>query len=218
MAIPTFETEAFGVFDDFLDQASLENLRRYFADERFSYVKSFRARSRVFGLLDGDPLVAPSVVHHHPGPIKGAAPYPAGNALDGMVQGIESARDALGRWTGTQGETWDFFTCTPYLYPVGSGLSWHDDSKDRAASYVFYLHDEWKSSWGAELLIGSSQPDSNSDVVGDTSVPSVGTYIKPCPNRLVVIKAGTPHTVKRVDIGAGENVRMSIAGFFQSQS
>ena len=43
---------------------------------------------------------------------------------------------------------------------------------------------------------------------------SVGEYVMACPNRLVVVKSGTPHRVAPVDAAAGENVRCSIAGFF----
>jgi len=41
-----------------------------------------------------------------------------------------------------------------------------------------------------------------------------GRYIVPKPNRLVVIKAGTPHAINHVHTAVGSNVRCSIAGFF----
>lgn len=215
--LPTIKTQDFAVFDDFLSVADLEKLRAHMSGVGFSYVKSFRARSRVFGILDGDPLVAPSVIHHHPDSIRGATPYPSGSAMDIWVESMDRATEDLSPWIGERGAAWDFFTCTPYLYPLGSGLSWHDDAKGRAASYVFYLHDEWKASWGAELLIADREcPDHRSETINHIQVASFGTYVTPRPNRLVVIKAGTPHTVKRVDVNAGENVRTSVTGFFQA--
>ncbi|MFG3012232.1 2OG-Fe(II) oxygenase [Streptomyces cinerochromogenes] len=215
----TFKSEMFAIFDDVLTRVDLDALRKHFREGRFSHISNFRARSRVFGILDGDPLVGPSVVQHHPTGLKGATPYPAGNAIDALVQALDDNSNELVPWTGTQGVSWDFFTCTPYLYPVGSGLSWHDDAEERSASYVFYLHDDWRASWGAELLIGGNGDVANrAELLNGMPVPSVGSYVMPHPNRLVVIKSGTPHAVKRVDVTAGENIRMSIAGFFQQLS
>ncbi|MGY0064942.1 2OG-Fe(II) oxygenase [Streptomyces sp. LZ34] len=216
---PTFSTDDFVIFDDFLSSASLDKLRDHLRSERFAYVKSFRSRSRVFGFLDGDPLVGPSVIQHHPDAPKGAAPYPAGTAMDLFVEAIDEAAESLSPWCGERGNSWDFFTCTPYLYPLGAGLSWHDDAKDRAASYVFYLHGEWKASWGAELLIASRDRADDTSADSDAmNITDFGHYVRPLPNRLVVIKAGTPHAVKRVEVNAGENVRMSVTGFFQALS
>lgn len=42
----------------------------------------------------------------------------------------------------------------------------------------------------------------------------LGDYVMAKPNRLVIMKAGTPHRIARVDQAAGENVRCSIGGCF----
>ena len=44
---------------------------------------------------------------------------------------------------------------------------------------------------------------------------ALGQYIQPKPNRLVVMRNGIPHCIRKVEPAAGENVRCSIAGFFQ---
>ena len=41
-----------------------------------------------------------------------------------------------------------------------------------------------------------------------------GEYVVPKPNRLVVVKAGTSHRINTVHAASGENVRISVAGFF----
>ncbi|MFJ1618474.1 2OG-Fe(II) oxygenase [Streptomyces sp. NPDC088251] len=211
---PTFESEDFAVFDDFLPEESLSKIRTYFKDERFSYVKSLRSRSYVFGHLDGDPLVGPSVFHHYAEVPKGSKKYPSGNAVDLLVEKIDKAAETLAPWTGRQGEEWDFFTCTPYVYPLGAGLSWHDDARGgKSASYVFYAHEEWAASWGAELLVEGRDRRPAADATV-SKARGFGNYITPLPNRLVVIRSGTPHTVKRVDVNAGEHVRTSLTGFF----
>ncbi|MFF9352035.1 2OG-Fe(II) oxygenase [Streptomyces sp. NPDC014734] len=216
--MPTFETDDFAIFDDFLPSADLAEIQNYFRSGRFTYVKSLRSRSSVFGHLDGDPLTGPSVFHHFPEPPKGSKAYPAGNAMDRMVEHIENEAERLSRWSGKKEEHWDFFTCTPYLYPLGAGLSWHDDIKGgKTASYTFYAHDEWKDSWGAELLV-SGGGTLRTDKGNPKESGGFGHYIAPLPNRLVIIKAGTPHTVKRVEINAGENIRASLTGFFMKKT
>jgi hypothetical protein len=47
------------------------------------------------------------------------------------------------------------------------------------------------------------------------SARGVGYYIQPKANRLVVMRNGIPHCIAKVDRAAGENVRCSVAGFFQ---
>jgi hypothetical protein len=46
----------------------------------------------------------------------------------------------------------------------------------------------------------------------------VGSYVVPKPNRLVVIKGGTPHAIAKVRASAGRHVRASIGGFFKRPS
>ena len=90
---------------------------------------------------------------------------------------------------------------TPWCYPQGSALTWHDDAGNfYAGSYVYYLHTEWKPTWGGLLLIAD-------DECG-------GKFIFPKPNRLVFIPRGVPHSISRVDKNAGENNRLSLTGFF----
>ncbi|MEW9891469.1 MAG: 2OG-Fe(II) oxygenase [Candidatus Symbiodolus clandestinus] len=43
----------------------------------------------------------------------------------------------------------------------------------------------------------------------------VGVFIYPKPNRLVVIKPNYSHCIKKVEANAGDNLRCSVAGFFQ---
>ncbi|WP_158839105.1 2OG-Fe(II) oxygenase [Streptomyces sp. NRRL S-1022] len=206
------------MFDDFLPVESLRQIQTYFTTEPFTYVKSQRSRSYVFRHLDGDPLVGTSVFHHYPDPPKNAKKFPSGNSVDLLVHEIDQAAEFLSPWTGKQGESWDFFTCTPYVYPLGAGLSWHDDVRGgKSASYTFYAHAEWSASWGAELLI-ESRGRQGAAGTAERKAGGFGNYITPLPNRLVVIKAGTPHMVKRVEMNAGEHVRASLTGFFYTNT
>ena len=42
----------------------------------------------------------------------------------------------------------------------------------------------------------------------------MGTFISPKPNRLVLINKNVVHGITRVDKDAGENVRLTLTGFF----
>ena len=215
--LPTFHTENFAVFDDFLPDERLAGLQRYMRAEKFSYAKNVSYRNDLFRIFHGDPLRGPGLYDRHPDPSKPVALYPTGSAMDAVVDALVNAEDTLSPWTGKRGEDWDFLSATPFLYPRDSGLAWHDDAADRAASYVFYAHEEWRPTWGAELLIATDLGRGEARVVPPQTAlnADVGHYVAPLPNRLVVLKSGTPHMVKRVDPNAGENVRSSVAGFFQ---
>ncbi|MEV5545430.1 2OG-Fe(II) oxygenase [Streptomyces sp. NPDC052309] len=213
---PSFETETFAVFDDFLGVERLEAVRRHLAEERFVFLKSVWKPHSFYRLIEGDPLIGPTIYHNHPQVPKGFSSYPSQTPSDHVVEALLDAEESLAPWIGLRGCAWDYFTCTPYLYPAGSGLSWHDDAKERSGSFVLYLHDEWRSTWGAELLIAMDTNGRNASVERYQGVHTdLGTYVAAVPNRLVVIKAGTPHSVKSVSTRAGENLRMSMTGFFQ---
>lgn len=124
---------------------------------------------------------------------------------------------------------WDRLVGRPWVYPRGSGLSWHvDDSQLYAGAFVYYAHPTWNAHWGGELLIG--ELGSSGEGLGEP-LPVMGyrfetesyserllevgggAFVMPKPNRLVLI-AGAPHMVARVSDAAGHNVRASVAGFF----
>lgn len=139
---------------------------------------------------------------------------------------------------------WEDFTAFPSLYPMGTGLTWHRDAVTNAGSYVYYAHPRWNAEWGGELLLGDAaqlaipealgpffnaappgyeddgatwlnshlQNDGASDIL---MAHGAGSFVMAKPNRLVVLRGGLPHKIAKVAIGAGSNVRASVAGFFK---
>ncbi|MFF4248718.1 2OG-Fe(II) oxygenase [Streptomyces sp. NPDC001822] len=217
----THHTTDFAVFDDFLAPDAAAFLWHRLRDEEFHFVHARRdgAWNKVYGLLDGSPLSGPGTINDPDGHFTGRFPdhanHPTGGATDSVVKQIEEARPELLPWTGRFGEDWHAFTSRPFLYPQGSGLAWHDDSGNRAASYVYYAHPEWQPSWGAELLV-SPAPSEDLDPERRHAhlTRSPGQYVAPLPNRLVVIRSGVPHMIKKVEPHAGDRLRASVAGFF----
>jgi len=55
----------------------------------------------------------------------------------------------------------------------------------------------------------------NDDATELLMARGIGSYILPKPNRLVVIKGGTPHAIAKVRASAGRHVRASVGGFFK---
>jgi len=126
-----------------------------------------------------------------------------------------------------------------HAYPVGSKNPWHMDLG--ATTYTYYLHKEWEINWDSTLLVlpkgsvdfkqkmpllpGTVQYDSYKDLVSlelfeqkeknrNLIEYGMGTFVSPKPNRLVLIKGGTVHGVTRVDPDAGQNMRVTLTGFY----
>lgn len=111
-----------------------------------------------------------------------------------------------------------------YSYAAGDCLLTHDDTDQgygaegatrlhRRIAMVSYFHDEWRSDWGGELIIyakrkrhSSEQPDLE-----------VTHCIEPRPGSLVMFTVPRFHRVCRVDRVAGDERRLSIAGWFMTE-
>lgn len=147
--------------------------------------------------------------------------------IDQVFQAGPCLEEILGKYK----VDWEYFTARPNLYPADTGLSWHEDGGKKAGAFVYYAHPKWGARWGGELLIATPPDQSilekarvlqgNRKPYFETNIldyvldyPAVGTYIAPRPNRFVVIKGGAWHCVRRVEPAAGDNLRVSISGFF----
>jgi hypothetical protein len=144
---------------------------------------------------------------------------PFNNFLDQFSEHVTELANTHAEFVGP----WKTFSLRSYIYRRGSKLSWHDDSGHTAA-VVFYAHKHWGSTWGGELLIAETPhvreipPSILSHQWEDRFMLSmgVGHYIMPKPNRAVITKAGTWHSINRIDSDAGDNLRCSIVAFFKN--
>lgn len=107
----------------------------------------------------------------------------------------------------------DVFSIMVHVYEPGAEISWHRDYAS-LASYSFYIHDEWRSEWGGQLMVTDStdRHRNNGNVFDhrqDVMIPGVGQYYEPIPNRLVIIK-DCLHKVNRCN-----HRRTSLTGFFK---
>ena len=237
----TFENEQFAVYDDVLSQQDFEAVHNYLQVENYQWVHAQKWR-KVWRLSDGSPLKGPVVYSHDVG--EKAPVYPTRCALDIIIETILSSSQQLCDLVGRHGSDWTGFSASPYLYPAGSGLSWHVDSTPwcYTGAYAFFAHPRWDIQWGGELLIadesckiehprdpGAHEKQSINQFIESQYVDGgyfnervlakgLGRFIMPKPNRLVVIAVGNLHAVRRVEPAAGDHLRQSISGFFRSSS
>ena len=110
-----------------------------------------------------------------------------------------------------------------YSYAAGDCLLTHDDTDQgyamegvtaprRRIALVSYFHDEWRSDWGGELIIYAKRK------MYSVEQPNlqVTHCIEPRPGSLVMFTVPRFHRVCRVDQAAGDQRRLSIAGWFMT--
>lgn len=209
------------VYDDFL------------AHEEFEQAIGLMARS---GLADTQSVISPSL----DGPATRSRGMTFTASIgDGQTNGrpaffsrIAQAVHGETQLFGNAGAAWNKITFTFWQYPAGSRLGWHNDAgRGREGEFILYLHRQWDISWGGELMLIDRDPQSLLHRAGadgaalETASPDVRLReilrvcevsplaVLPRPNRLVLVKANTIHTVRRVDHTAEDNKRCTLTGF-----
>lgn len=227
MATIAYRDPCVVVYDDFLDEGSQELILEYFDAARFERILP-RAWGSAFRLSDGDPLVGIEVLSETDGNGSKCHTYPTRTALDILIEKLLGLREEISETVGVYGTAWARFSVCPYVYPTGSALGWHADGH-AVGAYVYYAHRTWRMQWGGELLVGVSgtggayHSTSSRGIIErrETNLPldkGMGYYFSATPNRLILMRGGVPHMVKRVEAAAGDNLRLSISGFFLADS
>jgi hypothetical protein len=247
-------TPRFHVYDEFLPEADFAAVWNYVQLETYAPVHR-DTWVKVWRIGDGIPLGATTAVLYQKSGPAGAAPdehakrgefriYPTHSGIDRALARIVEHLGDFADLIGERDVDFDKVSARSFLYSRGTALSWHEDDTCYSGGYAYYVHPEWRSQWGGELLIAdeSTRPE---DVSGEGPVlverrggalkatrvrippfldntrqdavlsrQGMGRYIAPKPNRLVVIAGGTPHRINPVNDSAGDHVRSTIAGFF----
>jgi hypothetical protein len=229
-----FEDPQFLVVDDFLPDEQFRALWSFLQTEEYRFVHVPDVRG-VWRVTDGLPMTGSSSAAFCAPPAEVLPPetpveelpfflHPRGKPIDVVTDAIEAMGTQIEPWAGRRGHDWAALTSTPYIYPQGTGLGWHDDGGNYSGAFAYYAHPSWSASWGGELLIARD----------DNRVPRVeerqkwaashqnaallevglGRFVMPKPNRLVVLRGHTFHTIARVSPAAGDNVRAIVGGFF----
>ena len=214
------------IVDGLLGASEADALWRYFRTIEFNKVH-WRGFEKVFRLYDGECLIGPT----HTLPLNGAPPEMveagqalATNPLSSLIFAM-LARPEVSAFLADC-EPWGNLSLTSYIYPPGTGLGWHSDGK-KSAAFIYYSHPEWHESWGGELLLEDRRLPAVPAPPGGpgctfhsfyssrpSETPGLGAYVTPLPGRLVLIRGGVRHTIKKVDAAAGGAFRATISGFF----
>lgn len=231
----TIDHPRFRVIDDFLDEDAWTDVWTHF---QFVELLPVTRSLGAWKLDDGVPLGGHEIVSENRDPEArhdAARPgrYPSDTPIDRVIEAL-LRRPEL--YEGLVRDDWQRVSARPYVYPHGTGLSWHvDDHQRYAGAFIYYAHPHWNAHWGGELLIAELDEDQREDEREDEELPIMayrfeteayserlldmgcGSFVMPKPNRLVVL-AGAPHMIARVNPAAGHNVRASVAGFFLAEA
>jgi hypothetical protein len=223
----TVRTEQFAIYDEFLSADEFLALAHFANYSNYHEVHEKGVR-KVWRLHDGCPLQGEtSYLRADSNPTSEGAKTPIQSFLARLNKVIDS-NVAL---VGERSTHWDKVSASPWIYPAGTSLSLHADSKRYSGSYTFFLHPEWGLHWGGYLMIFnpaeycgvSAIPYANGFelpwLTGDLENkefehPGLAISVFARPNRLVLIAPSAYHMINRVDANAGQHARISIAGFF----
>ena len=155
--------------------------------------------------------------------------YPE-DCLTPFFEFVNKQIEESGLWSEEEKNDITTVVMTPYIWPPGSGLSWHNDSNYLGA-FTFYCHDYWSPEWGGEFLTAEANeyilPDKkdiewkvfdNQPLYDTIMDQGVGHYIQPKPNRLVLNKGGPHgilHKVNKSTVNSGP--RITLQGFIRAK-
>jgi hypothetical protein len=226
------------VVDDFLPPAIFAALSNDVERGKYHSVHA-RHWDKAWRLWDGNPLRGPGI-YFDPNCTRRVteAIYPTSTTVDRFFDSVRELVASYPEITGREGVDWDAIFLSPWLYPVGSGLSLHSDGGKYSGAFTYFVHPRWRVSWGGELLLmqdaTASAAVQSSTASQDRRPPSgateslwlsddnnvyaesagIATCVFPWPNRIALIGPARPHMIRRVDSNAGTHVRTSLAGFF----
>jgi hypothetical protein len=233
----TAQTDFFTVIDDLLPQDKRDALWNFLQIQPMQRVDALGRRGHWL-IEDQEVLRGPTVGWGH----RWDSLFPSGSPVDDVMEAIVAASDLFAPSVGRRNTDWEIFSAMATIYRAGQGLVWHRDSEDNTGSYIYYAHPEWNVEWGGELYLAhtldlpreygvffhrlralpelSSPPPVCAHLENDDANELLlrggfGSYVMPKPNRLIVIKGGTPHAIAKVNASAGRNIRASVGGFFK---
>jgi hypothetical protein len=216
-------SRAYAIIDDFLPQQDHLSLWDAFRPQLHAPESTARWNS-FYRLMDGDALANSKCDLRKPSLRDDAADN---SQAPSMLRafGEKLSRLMTGQRPPISVDTWDGFSLSAWVYQPGAGLEWHSDT-GRIAAYIYYVHPEWRSSWGGELLIAADRAPSSGAQVAEPSrcgdskeakesvCETGGVFVYPRPNRLVILRGGIPHCIKKVEGATGKVFRASMSGFF----
>lgn len=241
--VKIFESRGGIAFDNFLPEKIYQAVRNYAIITDYEHINTKGKITRAWHVQDRFPLRSLMNAFYYadvgnaPSP-KPAYVYPTGiDALDRFIDFMVEFCPQVERYIGRPGkEGWTHFSVTSWLYPPDTGLAMHDDGSGvYSGAYAFFMNKTWRPHWGGLLIL--MDDIANDAVHAHRRTVDQGEYhqkkwlhanntdeilleyglarcIFPKGNRVVFIANDAYHMITRVNEAAGDNVRMSLAGFF----
>lgn len=230
------------VFDDFLPEEAYQKVHSYVCAADYERINAHGKIQKVWRLRDGFPLRSLLNLHCFADKSKRPSPkpewsYPTNTALDIFAEHLNRLAPQAAAVIGQANKDWDCYSVTAWVYPKGTALSLHDDGSGvYSGAFTCFLNPHWDIHWGGLLMLLDPRtskalqdfktpqnvhdyykkkwiaPNQESDFLWD---PGLGQCIFPKRNRIVFIHPDSYHFVTKINSDAGDNARMSLAGFFQ---
>lgn len=236
-----FESPHGIVFDDFLPEDAYQRIYHFACRTDYERINSQGKIQRVWRLRDGFPLRSQFNPHYfadttaRPNPKPDWA-YPTNSAVDEFIEHLNHLTPQVEPFIGRANQDWNRYSVTGWIYPRDTALSLHDDGSGvYSGAFTYFLNPHWDIHWGGLLMFLDPRasralqsfktprnvqdyykrkwidPEAENAFVWD---PGLAQCIFPKRNRIVFIHPESYHFVTKVHADAGENARMSLAGFF----
>lgn len=236
-----FESKQTIIFDDFLSPDVYERVQQFALKTDYEYINTKGKISRAWHVHDGFPMRSTLNGFYYAKAVAekptGDYVYPTGTDMDLFLDKLISIQPQVAHLTGKEGvDGWMHVSSTCWVYPHGTALSMHDDGSGvYTGAYVYFLNSTWRPHWGGLLIMMDEEANRrvyehrskidqidyykknffHANELDEMMVDyGFGKCIFPKGNRIVFIANDAYHMVTRVNETAGDNVRMSIAGFF----
>ena len=103
---------------------------------------------------DGQPMRGESVSLDPHGMFGWKGPtYPTSTSVDLLIDAVRRISADCPDVAGAEGADWVALYLSPWLYPVGSALSLHQDGERVSGAFTFFTHTRWSVHWGGELHV-----------------------------------------------------------------
>jgi GT2 family glycosyltransferase/Rps23 Pro-64 3,4-dihydroxylase Tpa1-like proline 4-hydroxylase len=238
-AIKTYESKEVIVYDDFLPEETYQQLYQFALNSDYKHINTTGNVARVWNIDNGFPLRS-SWNHYYEAMNQQKHPkeslYPLKKPTDKFIEHINALAPEVGHLIGMPAVNWAHYSVTSWLYPPNTGLSLHNDGSGvYTGAYVYFMNPEWRLHWGGLLMvmdgtaneaIEKHKKEHNANKFtrakwlhesehNDYAMEAgFARTIFPKRNRIVFIAPDAYHIVTKVLPTAGDNVRMTLAGFF----
>jgi hypothetical protein len=238
-----FESELGIVFDDFLPEETYQKVYHHACVCEYERINTTGRVKKVWRIRDGFPLRSTLNLcfFAHQAECPSPKPdwaFPTNTPLDSFARQVYQLAPKAAEYIGAADKDWDRFSATAWIYPRDTALSLHDDGSGvYSGAFTYFLNPHWDIHWGGLLLFIDPHtsralqefktPQNVHDYYQGKWIepmesafvwePGLAQCIFPKRNRIVFIHPEAYHLVTKVYADAGDNARMSLAGFFQKR-